>query len=95
MDTGFLKRNLSALDEEHLRSNSGQSFGFHAKEALRRVLRALRTCQINALPVGGTLLGWYRQCDVIEHTKDLDLLVREGCFVSLRHFDLFVVWWWS
>jgi Mg/Co/Ni transporter MgtE len=63
----------------------------HAAEAVVRVVKAFQLAQVPVVLAAGTMLGWVRFCDIIEHTNDLDFYVPTGHIVSDEHYQLLVV----
>jgi hypothetical protein len=76
---------------ERLAFNKQHNFLENAREATRRAIKAFRLAKVPLLLTAGTLLGWYRECDIIPHTDDLDFGLTADHIVSMEHFDLLVV----
>ena len=63
-----------------------------ALEAAHATIKAFKMAQIPLLLTWGTLLGWYRQCDIIENTGDVDFNVPMDYIVNQEHYLLLKVW---
>jgi hypothetical protein len=53
------------------------------KSLIRNVSRALHEKNIPFMLMGGTLLGWQRECNVLKHTTDIDLAILEVRFLGI------------
>ena len=69
-------------------ANSKMHWRQHAIDAVHATIRAFDLAQIPLVLDHGTLLGWYRQCDVLAHTDDMDFYVPAGYIVSAQHYAL-------
>lgn len=62
-----------------------------AIDATHRTIKAFRLARVPLILAWGTLLGWYRQCNIISGTSDIDLMVPIDYIVSEDHFRLLKV----
>ena len=82
---------ITPYDRIILERNRANNFAKHAIEAAHRTIKAFALAKVPLAIIGGTMLGWYRQCGIIEHTHDMDFAVIADHIVSMEHFDLLVV----
>ena len=81
------KKYLANLQE----SNTKVDWRRHAIDTAHAVIQAFELVQVPVVVQHGTLLGWYRQCDMMAHTEDLDFFVPPGYITSITHFELLQV----
>lgn len=76
---------------EQLEANTKMNWRQYAIDSILAVIQAFDLVQIPVIAQHGTLLGWYRQCDVLAHTHDVDFFVPPGYIASMEHFELLQV----
>ena len=77
--------------DEALAANTRVDWRRHAIDTLHAVIQAFELVRVPLVVQHGTLLGWYRQCDMMAHTEDLDFFVPPGYITSMTHFELLQV----
>ncbi len=82
---------LSLRAIHNLNSHLKTGWQPHAREAVRRSIKAFQLARVPLILQAGTLLGWARMCDVMPHTEDIDFCIPQGYIVSQEHFALLVV----
>ena len=82
-DAKYLAKNLASKTKMNWRQ--------HAIDTVHAVIQACDLVHIPAVIQHGTLLGWYRQCDMLAHTEDVDFFIPPGYVTSVAHFYLLQV----
>ena len=72
---------------EHVNTTWKQS----ATAAVHQMIRAFQVAQVPLVLAAGTHLGWFRQCDIILYTTDVDFYVPFDYILSTAHFELLAV----
>ena len=73
---------------EKIRINKESNFAETARNAIHATIKAFQLAKMPLILAHGSDLGWYRQCDVIAHTTDVDFIVPGDYFVSDEHVRL-------
>lgn len=64
-----------------------------ARAAVKAAAEALAMLELPAILNSGSLLSWYRQCDIAEFTNDVDVIVPIDYLISDEHAFLMEVCW--
>ena len=62
---------METLKQKH----EAQNWSKHAELGALATIRAFRLLNIPLILAAGSLLGWFRQCAIIDHTTDVDFYV--------------------
>ena len=76
---------------EAIEINKKNNFAATARAAIHATIKAFDLVQQPLIISDGSFLGWYRQCDVISHTTDVDFITLGDYFVSQEHIKLLFV----
>ena len=80
---------------EAIEMNKRNNFASTARAAIHATIKAFDLVHQPLVISDGSFLGWYRQCDVISHTTDVDFITLGDHFVSQEHIKLLFVSWKS
>ncbi|KAM8964153.1 ribitol-5-phosphate transferase FKTN-like [Lycaon pictus] len=84
--TTFALRYHLWKNEQYLDDNTVEAMAFrkNAKELLQLAAKTLKKLGVQFWLSSGTCLGWYRQCNIIPYSKDVDL----GIFIQDYKSDI-------